>query len=147
MEAAQALAQALEGTGAQREDYWRNRVQPFWLNIWPKSRDLISPEISEHLARLCIAAGNEFPAALTAVLAWLQPIAHPEYVVHLLHESGLCSRFSVEALRFLNAIIQEQPWAPTELGQCLVTITQSAPELLQAADYRRLHEYLRQHGG
>jgi hypothetical protein len=29
-QSAQALAQALEGAADQREDYWKNRVQPFW---------------------------------------------------------------------------------------------------------------------
>jgi hypothetical protein len=28
-EAAQALSQALVGAGEQREDYWKNRIQPF----------------------------------------------------------------------------------------------------------------------
>ncbi|WIC27921.1 hypothetical protein QM048_06405, partial [Escherichia coli] len=32
--AAQALYQALEGAGDQREEYWKNRVQPFWQQVW-----------------------------------------------------------------------------------------------------------------
>ena len=61
---AQTLSQALESAGEQREDYWKNRVQPFWHAVWPKSRDLESNSIGESLARLCIAARGEFPAAL-----------------------------------------------------------------------------------
>ena len=92
-ESAQALSQALEGAADQREDYWKNRVQPFWQQVWPKSRDLATRRIAESLTRLVIAARGEFPAALAAVQDWLQPIEHPHYVVHLLHESGLCSRY------------------------------------------------------
>lgn len=36
-ESAQALSQALEGAADQRENYWKNRAQPFWQQIWPKS--------------------------------------------------------------------------------------------------------------
>ena len=54
-----ALAQALEGAADQREDYWRNRVQPFWRHVWPKSRDLTNPRISAALIRLVIAARGE----------------------------------------------------------------------------------------
>src|SRR5439155_18411883 len=61
-EAAQALSQALEGAGNQREDYWKNRIRPLWQNIWPKSRSLASKEIASALARLAIAARNEFPS-------------------------------------------------------------------------------------
>jgi hypothetical protein len=145
-ESAQALVQALEGAGEQREDYWANRIQPFWQGIWPKSRQLASKSIAESLARLSIAARGQFPAALTTVLDWLQPIEDPHFVVHLLHESGLSGRFPEDALRLLNAVIDDQPWAPHELGQCLTAISQAAPALLQDHRYQRLTEYSRRRG-
>lgn len=145
-ESAQALYQALEGAGDQREDYWKNRAAPFWQQIWPKSRDLATHRIAESLARLVIAARGEFPDALAAVQDWLQPIEHPNYVVHRLHESSLCSRYPTDALSFLNAVIVDQQWVPRDLGQCLNQIVQAAPKLVQDARYLRLHEYARRRG-
>lgn len=145
-ECAQALSQALEGAADQREDYWKNRVQPFWQQVWPKSRDLATPRIAESLTRLIIAARGEFPAALAAVQDWLQPIEHPYYVVHLLHESGLCRQYPAEALQLLDAVIANQQWAPQEFGQCLDEIAQVAPQLAQDARYQRLSEYFRRLG-
>lgn len=141
-ESAQALVRALEGAGEQKEDYWANRIHPFWQYIWPKSRHMASKGISESLARLIIAARDQFPAALTDVMDWLQPIG-PHFVVHLLHESELCRRFPEEALRFLNAIIDDQPLAPQELGQCLTDIVQAAPTLQQDHTYQHLEQYFR----
>ncbi|WP_455268950.1 anti-phage defense-associated sirtuin Dsr1 [Rahnella aceris] len=145
-ESAQAFSQALEGTADQSEDYWKNRAQPFWQQIWPKSRDLATPRISESLTRMVIAARGEFPAALTAVQDWLQPIEHPDYVVHLLHESGMCSRYPADALGLLNAVIADQQWGPRELGQCLDQIVQADTQLGQDARYQRLSEYFRRRG-
>lgn len=145
-ESAQALVQALKGAGEQCEDYWKNRIQPFWQHIWPKSRELASKNIAESLAHLSIAARGEFPSALSAVLDWLQPIEHPHYVVDRLHKSGLAGRFPEDALRLLNAVLDDQPWAPRELGQCLDAISQTAPTLLQDHRYQRLAEYSRRHG-
>lgn len=145
-EVAQALSQALEGAGEQREEYWKNRVQPFWQRVWPKSRDFASNSIAESLARLCIAARGEFPAALAAVLGWLRPIEHPDYVVHLLHETVLCTRFPEEALHFLGAILSDQLWAPRELTQCLEAIVHAAPDLRRDHRFQGLTEYARQHG-
>ena len=142
-ECAQALSQALESSADQREDYWKHRIQPFWQHVWPKSRDLATPRIAESLTRMIIAARAEFPAALDAVQHWLQPIEHPDYVVHLLHESGLCKRFPGDALRLLGAIISDQQWAPRQLGQCLGEIAQGAPQLAEDDRYQRLSEYLR----
>ena len=145
-ESAQALSQALEGAADQREDYWKNRAQPFWQQVWPKSRELATPRIAESLMRLVIAARGEFPAALAAVQGWLQSIDDTHYVVHLLHESGLCRRFPAEALSLLNSVIANQQWAPRELGQCLSEIEQAAPLLEQDAICQRLREYVRRRG-
>lgn len=145
-ESAQALVQALEGAGEQCEENWRNRVQPFWQDIWPKSQQLASNGIAESLARLSIAARGEFPSALSAVLDWLRPIEHPDYVIHRLHESGLAGRFPADALRLLNAVLDDQPWVPRELGQCLDAISLASPALLQDHRHRRLTEYARRRG-
>ncbi|MHB1668755.1 anti-phage defense-associated sirtuin Dsr1, partial [Thiomonas sp.] len=145
-ESAQALYQALEGIDDQREDYWKNRVQPFWKYVWPKARNLATPRIAESLTRLVIAARSEFPAALAAVQDWLQPIEHPDYVVHLLHESGLCIGFPANALQLLHTVIANQPWASQELGQCLDEIVGATPQLAQDPRHQRLCEYFRRRG-
>lgn len=145
-EAAQALFQALEGSADQCEDYWRNRILPFWKQIWPKSRELATPRIAESVARLIIAARGEFPAAFLAVKDWLEPIEQTHYIVHLLHESGLCRRFPVDALNLLDVLISDQEWSPTNLGQCLDEIEQAAPASLQDPKYQRLRAYFRRRG-
>lgn len=142
-DAARALVRAVEGAGDQRADYWTNRVVPYLHAIWPKTRDNISPEIAESLCRLCIAAHDAFPEALSLLRAWLRPIEYPNYVVHLLNESGLCRQFPAEALQLLNAVISDQQWAPRELGLCLDEIVQTAPQFAQDAGYLEIREYLR----
>ncbi|MEP1445863.1 MAG: anti-phage defense-associated sirtuin Dsr1 [Paraglaciecola sp.] len=142
---AQALSQALEGAGEQREDYWKNRVKPFWQEIWPKSREFITPKISASLARLVIAARGEFPVALDAVFDWLQPLEQPHYIVHLLKGSGLCSRFPKDTLHFLSVLIAEQQWPSEKLVQCLDEIEQAAPQLAKDTQYQILRDYFRMH--
>lgn len=146
-DAAQALVRALEGAGEQRADYWTNRVAPYLHAIWPKTRDNVSPAISESLGRLCVAAQDAFPEALALLRAWLQPPAHPDYLVHRLHEAGLCGRFPEHALDFLSLVIGDQTqWPPSDLGACLDAIRIAAPELEADPRFERLMAYLRQHG-
>jgi hypothetical protein len=144
-ESARALHQALEGAGDQAEEYWKNRIKPFWKNVWPKSRDLASNSIAESLARMCVAAGNEFPSAVTLVYDWLRPIEHPDYIVHRLNESGLSGLFPDTALVFLTALISNQPWGARELGQCLEAISLASNTLTQDHRFQRLIEYSRKH--
>lgn len=145
-ESAQALAQALEGAAEQRQEYWNNRIRPFWHDVWPKSRNLATPSIAENLARLCVAAGNEFQAALVAVQDWLRPIEYPYYLLHLLHESGLCSRFPADALRLISLVIEDQHWVDEELTQCLDLIIEAEPALAGGPSYQRLRDYVRRRG-
>jgi hypothetical protein len=146
-ESAQVLVRALEGAGDQREDYWKNRVSPFWEKIWPKSNDQASSANAESLARLCIAAGNEFPSAVAAVVNWLRVVQHPGYVIQRLQESGLAARFADDALRLLSTIVGDQPsWLPPELRQCLDAIGQAAPNLRQDHRCMRLDELARRFG-
>lgn len=145
--AAQALVRALEGAGKQREPFWINRIQPFWQKVWPKSKSLASVQIAEQLARLAVAAGGEFPAALNAVKAWLCPLAFPDHVVRRLHQSELCARFPQEALQLMAAIIDDRSMAPTHLGECLSAVAQVWPGARHDPDYQRLTEYLRKRSG
>jgi hypothetical protein len=146
-DAAQALVRVLEGAGEQRADYWTNRVAPYLHAIWPKTRDNVSPAIAESLGRLCVAAQDAFPEALTLLRAWLQPPAHPDYLVHRLHEAGLCGKFPEQALDFLSLVIGDQTqWPPSDLGACLDAMRIAAPELEADPLFERLMAYLRQHG-
>lgn len=140
-----ALYQAQEGAADKREDYWKNRVLPLWKHIWPKSRNLLTSQMTVSLARLIIATGEEFPSALNNVLNWLVPVEHPYYVVHRLHESGLCTRFPVEATLLLGSILTDdnRQWLSNEYGACLNDIIQAEPKLEQDAQYSRLRDYFR----
>ncbi|MEN1993302.1 MULTISPECIES: anti-phage defense-associated sirtuin Dsr1 [Stenotrophomonas] len=146
-DAAQALVRALEGAGEQRADYWTNRVAPYLHAIWPKTRDNVSPAIAESLARLCVAAQDAFPEALTLLRGWLLPAAHPEYLVHRLQEAGLCGRFPEHALDFLSLVIGDQTqWPSSDLGDCLEEISSVAPDLDTDPRFQQLIVYLRQSG-
>jgi hypothetical protein len=137
-DSARALVSALEGAGEQCEQYWMNRVQPFWEKIWPKYRDLISKAIAEQLALLAIAARGEFPAALSCIQDWLQPLEHPNFIVHQLNESRLANRFHKESLGLLDTIINDHFWAQSDFDECLNAIVKAWPEAQQDHRYQRL---------
>ena len=54
-EVARVLSHALDSAGEQREDYWNNRIQPFWKDIWPQSHGLTSKIMGADLAQHCSA--------------------------------------------------------------------------------------------
>jgi hypothetical protein len=145
--AAQTLVRALEGAGEQRDEYWRNRVLPYFKSVWPKFREVISPAISANLARLCIAAREAFPEAFDLLQHWLKPVNHPDYLVSQLVEDALCKRFPGDALSFLNLIIgDDAQWLTDEVRTCLNDIKRATPKLANDHRYIRLNDLLLRHG-
>ena len=146
-EVVQTLVRAQEGVDGRREEYWKNRVQPFWKDFWPQDNGRASVASAESLARLCVATGGEFPSAISAVGNWLRAVEHPSFVIHQLHGSGLPTQFPEETLRLLDAILNSQTsWLPSELRQCLDAIVQALPNLHQDPKYTCVDGYARQHG-
>jgi SIR2-like domain len=137
--AAGSLVRALGGAGEQRKQYWQNRVRPFWQEIWPKDKQKMSTSIAESLAQLSIAAGGEFPDALSKVIDWLQPF-NPNHILYLLDGSDLCSKFPQDVLTLLDRIIENQSWSYSELGKCLDDIASAWPESQTNSRYQRLQE-------
>ncbi len=144
--AAQALVNALEASGAQRIDYWNNRVDPYLHTIWPNTLHINSPEIAESLGRLCVAAQDEFPAAFDLLRAWLEPLPHPDYVINLLYQRQLSSKFPGQSLDFLRRVIGDQTqWPPSDLSACLDAIREAAPNLVGDQRFESLRVYVEQH--
>ena len=109
--AAKTLLEALENA-EQKEDFWRTRIRPFW-RLWPKSANLVSPQISQSLARLVLATGDEFHDAMALLKDWLQKPEQPEFVVRCLSRTELCSCFPADALSFLDQVVdQNRRWKP-----------------------------------
>ena len=142
--AARTLVRALEGAGDQREEYWHNRVLPYWKSIWPKSTEANSPAISQNLARLCVASRKLFPEVLQELRHWLQPIQDPGYILSQLHETEICREFPNEALEFLSIIVvNSAQWISEELQECLHQINQADPKLVKKPSYVRLTDLVR----
>jgi hypothetical protein len=142
--AVRTLVQALEGAGDRRIEYWRNRVVPYLKYVWPKSQDILTPAIAVNFARLCIAAGNDFPAAFRTLRPWLRFAEDPGSILHSLREAKLCGRFPFDALMFLDVVISDKAsWTPDDLKECLDDI-QGADAMLEAdPHFQRLLQILR----
>lgn len=135
---ANALREALDGTKKKKE-YWKNRVEPFIKNCWPKSLEFASPQLSERVAHVCVSANASFAEAISLFQYWFQPVEHPDYLIKGLCKAELCSRYPSEALIYCSALIGDDPrWLPDELQQCLDEIKDAELSLVKDKKYIRL---------
>jgi hypothetical protein len=142
--AVRTLTRALEGSGEQRAEYWRNRILPYWKVVWPKARVYRTEALTEPLAKLCIAAGEVFPEAVEEFRPWMQTLRSSDLVVLRFDQEKLCSRYPAAALEFLNLLVDTKAtWPPLKLGECLKDIKAADPLLEEDGRFRRLTEFLR----
>lgn len=142
--AAQTIFEALAAAGDKRKAYWDNRVSPYLLNVWPKSSANNSEQISESLARLCIAAQDAFPRAFADLEAWLIPPDYPGFLVHMLEEAKLCEQFPSDALKFLNKIVGDNAKSlDANLAACLDAIQNADLDAAADPKMRRLRDLQR----
>jgi hypothetical protein len=146
-EAATMLARALSDAGNQREEYWTHRVKPLLLEVWPKSADRRSGHESVAFAELCVRAGAFFQDAVRVLQPYLVRVTRFYMPVKELAESELANRYPAEALRLLDAIVDEgERWPPEELAKCLEQLSIADSSLRSKLEYRRLQEYLQRQG-
>jgi hypothetical protein len=125
---AKTLSRALEAAGDTRRTYYAHRVVPFFADVWPRTHAARSPAVAEALGRLCIAADEDFPAAVELVRHWLMPVEYPYTLIHLLRGAGLCQRQPVAARRFLERVVGDGPHVlRQELQACLDEIRAAEP--------------------
>ena len=142
-----ALVNSLEGAEQRKAEYLKNKIIPFFENIWPKDVNIESNEISLNLARLCITAQENFPIALETVRPWLKPLHHPAYVITDLANSKICKNHPLEALDLLDSIVDHQnPWIPRELVTCLFEIKKSNSSIASDLRFVKLCELCEKHG-
>ena len=88
----------------------------------------VPPICFQNNGHLAIAARGELPSALSTIRDWLQPPAHPDNLVHRLHEADLYGRFPKQALNFLSLVIGDQTqWPLSDLEGCLDAIRTAEP--------------------
>lgn len=141
--AAKSLYQFVKGAGNQRPEYWKNRVQPFWQHIWPKSSDCVSGSIRTSLAQICVVVDDEFPEALSVFNRWFGPLDRPEYILKILSESKLPASYPTETLAFMDSIVANPHWLPAGYKTCLDVLAEASPTLMKDRIYQRLLELWR----
>ncbi|MEX8504140.1 SIR2 family protein [Leptothrix ochracea] len=137
-ESLHTLVEDLKSAGDQREAFWENRIQPYWQNIWPKSKDRLTEDVTREIVHLLIATGNAFPKALDTVKYALCPLEFPYFVMRFLTPSSLCSQFPRESLELLSRLIDTHSRISPELKESLDQIARAWPDAAFDQRHQRL---------
>ena len=146
-ECARTLLQAFDSIAeVQRKAYWEEHIVPFWQKVWPKKRELATPEISAILFSMILIEPEIFPDTFDLIKDWLQPHKCRSGLLEL-SRSGLCKQYPDLVLELLNLIIPEEITGfyglADYLRACLDEIRSTDANLVNDPRYRRLDEFER----
>lgn len=115
----QTLTKATLAAEDKKDAYWKNRTEQFWRSYWPKTVALKLPEITQELARLAIASGSNFPAALKLFDSFLVKLKTPGIVIKSIEDSNIASLFPQQCLQLIDRIIDKTFWPSSTLRTIL----------------------------
>lgn len=147
VQVSRTLEQVIKSKTDESEDFWINRIEPFWQKIWPKSLEHISAKISENLAEVAIASSVDFPDVLNSIKGWLVPIEYPDMFLRSLSKTDIPHTFPYETLNFLDPLVGENSYVDEHLKKCLDKVIIAEPKLADNPIYIRLFEQYRRMKG
>jgi len=143
--AANILNQILSAS-ERKEELWKNRILPLWKSIWPKSKDKLTPKISDSLIRFCLDSGDEFPSSFLLLKDYIGKVKHPDYVISLMAKSKTSEKFPIETLELLDLIVdQSSNRVPYALAEAL-GILGKTNEVGNKSQFKSLIEFNRRFG-
>ncbi len=146
-QAIQTVTDGLDSSGGKIEEFWENRAKPYFRYVWPKSQALLTPRISAAFARLIVSTGDKFPEALDNLKDWLQRTEQADYALHLLDENDIATRFPVQALNFLDLVVnRDVNWSLSSIDKSLKKIIAVMPDLTRDPRFLALQQLLQQYG-
>lgn len=130
----------------RKEELWKSRILPLWKNVWPKSKDKLTPKIADSLIRFCLDSGDEFPNAFLVLKDYIGKVKQPDYVVSLMAKSKTSEKFPIETLELLDLIVdQNSNRAPYALTEALGILGKSN-KVSNKSQFKNLLEFNRRFG-
>ncbi len=135
--------------GVSAERIFRSAAKPFFEQVWPQERSLVTPGVSKALARLPATAQDAFVEVVDVIDRFLVPFECWSLIDYGLHgeENGEAKISRIDGpdkaealLRLLDRTIgdTERSVVPRGLADALEQIRNVSPRLNESQPYRRL---------
>lgn len=129
----------------QNDQYWKNRIKPFFTTTWPKVTKSIDSEISKYFALMCLSLDEEFEDAVESIKTILTPF-DINYFLDQLKKSPHIKKHPRIAFDLLASIFDtntQQCWLIDDLKNIVISLSENYPELKSDPRYVNIEQFLR----
>ena len=136
-----SLEHRLTGSAAERGLTWKDKVEPWLQDYWPRTGSRNSAATSESMMHLVIGSGDSFPNAVSFCTPFLKPVEnHHRWGLVYLKEQ--IEEHPGAVLDLLSQVVQEDipQHFRANLREILEAIGRVQPDLREDPRFRRLHQ-------
>lgn len=135
----------LASASDKKASYWKNRVKPFLIGLWPNDKDKISPELSALLARIAITSDGSFSDAINTIINLLQPVTSLDLysICEEILKTRCAENYPKHTLDLLHKICparREVSVAETKFRKCLGAMVKADNKIMNDARYKKLDD-------
>ena len=135
----------LASASDKKASYWKNRVKPFLIDLWPNDKNKISPELSALLAHIAIKSDGSFSDAVNTITTLLQPVTGLALysICKEIVESSCAENYPKHTLDLLHKICpdrKELSVAETNFRKCLGAMVKADNKIMNDARYKKLDD-------
>ena len=94
----------------QKDTYWKNKIEPFFREIWPKDKEFKNATISFDLVRACLQTTQQFSQAFSKISPLLNKLEKTmiKYIIpDINHYEYICCERNESLLMLLEQIIPD----------------------------------------
>ena len=137
------LSNLLKNTKDNLELLWDEKIYPFIQNFFPKSLSVVTSDLSQRIALLCINSDKIFYKVFDKMQFYLIPIKYPDFIILQFNKKTLIKRFPKECLLFIYKLIDKKNplYKSQYLRDFLHQIIESDSTLKNLLQYRELIIY------
>ncbi|MGZ8153077.1 MAG: SIR2 family protein [Methylovulum sp.] len=129
----------------QNDQYWKNRIKPFFINAWPKEAKSIGSKISEYFTLMCISLDAEFENAVESIKSILTSFPIGRFLMKL-KESQHIEKHPRTAFDLLATVFDtnvEQCWFVDDLREVITSLVENCPDLKNDPRYLKIEQFLK----
>jgi hypothetical protein len=132
--------------GDNNDQYWKNRIKPFFQRAWAKDAESLHPDISKNFALMCISLSQEFEDAVNIMKKTiLTPFKDIHFFLNQLKQSSHIKNHPLTTFELIAKIFNGndvETWTIDDLKEILDALVIEEPSLKDNFKYKNIRRIL-----
>lgn len=142
---ARFIEQTMGEKSQQNDQYWKNRIKPFFINAWPKENKFLCSEISQSFAVMSLSLDDEFGNAVESIKSIFTPF-NIVWFLRKLNQSQHIEKHPLTVFDLLATVFDtniERYGFVNDLREVIASLIDKCPDIKNDPRYVKIEQFLK----